>query len=1045
MANKINIGASLTLDGEQAYKQSLKEITSEQKLLTSEMKLASAQYDENANSLEALEKKNEILTKQIDNQTDKVKLYSKAVEDSIDNQSKAAENVEKYKNELIKAQSEMNDLKNSSNATDEALEKQAKTVAELEKKLSLSETAYTKSTDKITYYKTSLNNAETQLEKLNSELNQNDKYLNEAKNSADKTANSIDNMGKQINQSTKETSDFGSSIKNNITSAAIIGGVVALGYAIEGVATKTIELGTAAAKYADDMLTMSTQTGISTDKLQAYNYMAELTDTSMETIEKTMIKNIKSMTSAQQGTATYVDAYKELNVAYQDGNKNLLDSETVYWNLIDALGQIEDETKRDSISLTIFGKSAQDLNTLIAQGSKGVTEFTDEAVKMGAVLDNDTLQKLGATDDAIQRFTQSTEILKRKIGAELSDEMTEAMDKISQTITDSGDEITELAEGGVTLLADGFSWIIENSDILIAGLVGISGAVLTSKAVDGIIAGVEAYKTLSSALKTATASQTALNFAQAASPIGLIVTAIAGVTAALVTYSITSDSATTETEKFIKSTRDVNTSLSESITKREENISSMNLEAGYMKTLGTELSKLNEKEVLSNSEKTRMKEIVVKLNSELPNLNLAIDDQTGKLTENTTEIEKSIDANLEWYKIQAAKEELIKLYEEQADAELEIYKINEKIAEQEETNAGYDKFKNVAELNNQKEALIETQKEELAQAEILNGYIKDNTDIVGENTEATSENTEAVNESLEVYTMYGDAVVGASDEMKTSISELNEKFSEAQIVASESLTSQVGLFQEAAEQSSVSVSEMATNLQSQTDAFNQYKEDILLASDLVAKGLMDEGLLGYIESFGIQGAGSLHELVSAAETDKESFNSVMAEWTEMQDAKTGLSKSMAEIETNYIENMKNIGVIIEDGNEEIKQSTVDLSNGIGQENNNLYGKFISTYDRMMVDANSRMKDGSKELQTVTSAGMEGVISAMNTTLNVVDGKSLEAEKAGTAFVKGFTQALSDGTSQVSVAMQTMINDSISNADFSGFRSTLDRMLGDALD
>ena len=60
MANKINIGAKLQLDGEKEYKQSLKEITSEQKLLTSEMKLASAQYDDNANSLEALEKKNVI-------------------------------------------------------------------------------------------------------------------------------------------------------------------------------------------------------------------------------------------------------------------------------------------------------------------------------------------------------------------------------------------------------------------------------------------------------------------------------------------------------------------------------------------------------------------------------------------------------------------------------------------------------------------------------------------------------------------------------------------------------------------------------------------------------------------------------------------------------------------------------------------------------------------------------------------------------------------------------------------------------------------------
>ena len=114
----------------------------------------------------------------------------------------------------------------------------------------------------------------------------------------------------------------------------------------------------------------------------------------METITKTMVKNIKSMTAAQQGTTEYVDAYKRLNVEYEDGNKKLLDSETVYWKLVDALGQVANETERDSLSLTIFGKSAQDLNTLIVQGSSGVAQFTDEAKKMGAILDTDTLQKI---------------------------------------------------------------------------------------------------------------------------------------------------------------------------------------------------------------------------------------------------------------------------------------------------------------------------------------------------------------------------------------------------------------------------------------------------------------------------------------------------------------------------------------------------------------------------------------------------------------------------------------------------------------------------
>lgn len=1072
MANKINIGATVSLGGEKEYRQALKNITSEQKLLTSEMKLASAQYSENANSIEALESKNKILSKQIENQTDKVKLYSKAVEDSIEKQKKSADNVEKYKEELAKAQKEMDDLKNSSDATSESLEKQQKTIDGLEKKLKLSETAYAKSSESISGYKTSLNLAEASLEKLNGELSQNESYLKEANVSVDKTASSIDNMGRQIKQAGNETNNFGSSIKSNVTSAAIVGGVVALGYAFEQIASKTIDVAASAAKYADDILTMSTVTGIATDKLQAYNYMAELTDTSMETIEKTMVKNIRSMVSAQKGTEEYVNAYDQLNVAFQDGNKNLLDSETVYWNLIDALGQIEDETKRDSISLTLFGKSAQDLNTLIVQGSEGITAFTDEAKKMGAILDTDTLEKLGKTDDAIQRFTQSTEIMKRKIGAELSDELTKSMTKITNAISDSDDQIIDLAEGGLELLTDGFAWFIDNSDVIIAGLVGISGAMITSKVVDGVMAGVKAYQSLSNIIKTATASQTALNFVQAASPIGLIVTALAGVTAAFVSYNLITKDATTETDRFLESTKSVNESLAQGITSREDNMTALNSEVGFIKTLGTELTTLNEKQKLSTAEQNRMSEIVERLNSQFPDLNLIIDENTGRVEGNTKAIQDAIEKNLEWYKIQAAQEELTSLYKEQADAELEVYKIDQEIKRQKEISTQaqkkqteameewvaknedsneilYDSTKSyydlqeaqdvakdsIEQLTEERDKLTGSQKEQQEQLDILNGYIAENTGLVNENSTATSE-------SSSIYTAYGQEVKNVSEEVKSSIASLNEEYDNAKVSAEDSLTSQVGLFQAAEEQSKISVSEMIDNLQSQTDAFNSYKENILLASQLVSDGLMDKGLLGYIESFGLQGAGYLEELVNAASTDKEKFSQLMTEWAEMNDAKSGLAGTMAELETSYKEGMEKLGIIVYDGNEKLSKNAYDLKDEFGKANELLTGEFTSSYNQMMIDANESIKLKAKDISESTFKLASDSIDALNSGLEVVDGRSLKSARAGAAVVDGFASEITNGTSRVASAFQTMISRSLSSVNITRI---INEALGEALE
>ena len=442
--------------------------------------------------------------------------------------------------------------------------------------------------------------------------------------------------------------------------------------------------------------------------------------------------------------------------------------------------------------------------------------------------------------------------------------------------------------------------------------------------------------------------------------------------------------------------------------------------------------------------KTRMSEIVSKLNSEMPDLNLIIDQQTGKVEGNTEAIQESIDKNLEWFKIQSAKKELVSLMEEQAEVELEIYKINEQIAEQEENGAGRERFVAISELNDKKKELIETEKEQLDQSSVLNEYIKDNTDLTSDNTAATQENATAVEEAGEIYTVYGEQVVGATEEVASAITELNENYESARTSAEDSLTSQIGLFQTASEQSSISVSEMTTNLATQTEAFNQYKDDLLAASDLVEGGLMEEGLLGYIESFGLEGAASLHELVSAAENDKDAFADLMAEWSDMEDAKNGLSNSMAEIETNYTDGMKNLGIIISNGNEEIKTSTVDLANGVGKNQNNLKDEFISTYDMMMVGANDSITSGTPKVTSSAKTLARNTITALNTELNVVGGKSLKAQSAGLAVAEGLAQGISSGTSVVSSAIQGMVSNAISNADFSGLTKKIDKAMGSAL-
>ena len=185
-----------------------------------------------------------------------------------------------------------------------------------------------------------------------------------------------------------------------------------------------------AAAYADDMLTMSIVTGVTTDDLQAFSYAAGLIDVEVETLTKSMGKNVKSMASASQGSKLYAEAYEKLGVSVTDANGNLRDSETVYWESIDALGQMTNETERDAVAMQLFGKSAQELNPLIEAGSEKINELKQEAKDVGAVMSEDSLAALGAFDDSIQRIQGSAGAAKNALGAVLLPEL--------QMLTDAG-------------------------------------------------------------------------------------------------------------------------------------------------------------------------------------------------------------------------------------------------------------------------------------------------------------------------------------------------------------------------------------------------------------------------------------------------------------------------------------------------------------------------------------------------------------------------------------------------------------------------------
>ncbi len=388
-------GGTIKLDGEKEYREALSQISKELKVAGSEMKIVTAEFGKNNNSVEALTAKNKVLSAEIEKQEEKVGLLNGAYKESV----------EKYG-------------ENSKQALN---------------------------------YKQQLNNATAQLITMTKEVEENEKAIKEAGDTSTSAAKDVDKLGDELKSAGKEADDGSEKLEKFKNAAKVAGGALATAFTAAGAgivkATKELTNATVeASAYADEMLTMSTVTGVSTEKLQAYNYAAELVDVSLETVTKTMAKNVKSMSSAADGSKAYAEAYKRLKVEVTDANGKLRDSETVYWEIIDALKGVKNETERDAIAMQLFGKSAQELNPLIQQGSEGIKKLTDEAKKMGAVMSDKQLQELGGFDDSIQRLKSGASAAKNALGTVL-------LPQLSALATDGVDLLGKFNRGLVA--ADG--------------------------------------------------------------------------------------------------------------------------------------------------------------------------------------------------------------------------------------------------------------------------------------------------------------------------------------------------------------------------------------------------------------------------------------------------------------------------------------------------------------------------------------------------------------------------------------------------------------
>lgn len=293
---------------------------------------------------------------------------------------------------------------------------------------------------------------------------------------------------------------------------AIGGNLLAISAPILGIGAAAVTHFTAAGSALDDM---SQRTGIGVSSLSELSHAAQMSGTSLESLESALVKQTRFLGDLQSGSKGAANTLAQLGLSTDDLAG--LSGDQAFLVLADAVSQVDDEVTRTNLAMDVFGKGATELLPMLNAGSAGIEKLRQEARDLGIVMSDEDAAAAAEFGDMIDSLWSQLGALTNQVGAALVP------------------TLLQLGQFIQPILTAGIQWIDENAALVvtIAGVatgVAVAGGVLMTAGViaSGLAAGLGLIVTVGSALAGV------LGFLL--SPLGLITAGIVGLIATTIDW-----------------------------------------------------------------------------------------------------------------------------------------------------------------------------------------------------------------------------------------------------------------------------------------------------------------------------------------------------------------------------------------------------------------------------------------------------------------------------------------------------------------------------
>lgn len=572
-----DIGARVGMDGAASFRQDLKLISQQGKELAAEMKAVAASFDQTTASQTKLSATAATLTKQIENQQQRVALLDTAYKESkskldtlltavTEAQKEYGENskeveraVSAYNRQSVAVSKAKTDLNNATAVLSKMENQLADVNDQLEDNISAHKSLSERIEDqkkKIDRIVSSLDEAidaygdsSEEAEKWRKELERASQKLDSLETETKESADATDNLGESMSKASKEAASFGDVLKANLLSQAIVKGIKTLA----NVVTNNLD---AAFSRVDTIKSYSlVMTGL--------GYTAEETEKSISGLTEgiqglpTALPDIVSV--QQQFAALYGDLESATDLTIALNNATLAGGQgqekansaleqwyqiivngtpdAQSWKII--LQAMPAQLKQIAQELLGVEASSQDLYTAWQGGIVTTEDVTNAIVKLseegGEGFDSFAAQAQSASGGIQTSLTNIQTAIVSKL-ASVVQEIEGDGGRISGTLAEikaqiQGIDVQPIAEAAGAL----FDMVTEHGAEVLSVVSGIGAAFVTWNVASMIAEVTAKMKELKDMTIFAKIAQLAFNGALKANPIGAVITVVAGLTAAVVT------------------------------------------------------------------------------------------------------------------------------------------------------------------------------------------------------------------------------------------------------------------------------------------------------------------------------------------------------------------------------------------------------------------------------------------------------------------------------------------------------------------------------